>query len=102
MFVSQTASTNRKLDRHKTRDDLYITRSLRMDPTYLDFLGRLGSPQRISSDGGVGVAIHLLHTIGSDPVLQEGAELLLIRLKKMMVMWLIYRFLDTRRRKTPR
>merc|ERR1711931_382518 len=46
----------------------------------LDFLGRLGGPQRISPDGGVGVAIHLLHTIRSDPVLQEGAELLLIRL----------------------
>ncbi len=51
---------------------------------YLDFLGRLGGPQRISPDGGVGVAIHLLHTIRSDPVLQEGAELLLIRLKMIM------------------
>merc|ERR1719167_141279 len=69
----------RLLLRH-TRLTLLDRQALRGPSLNLDFLGRLGSPQRISPDGGVGIAIHLLHTIRSDPVLQEGAELLLIRL----------------------
>jgi len=49
-------------------------------PLDLDFLGRLGGSHGISSDGGVSIAIHLLQAVGSDAVLHELTELLLVSL----------------------
>ena len=54
---------------------------LRRPPLDLDLLGGLGAAGRVGADHRVRVAVHLLERIAQNALLDEGAELTLVRLQ---------------------